>query len=162
MWIVEKYVKYLIGFAIVWFGLGAYRSCTCQKMHGLSMVPTVISEEFLFVNKRHRLPHELQPKELVWFEYAMVESKEEGHLGRIIAMPGERVAIKNGEVLVSGLPIGEEYLKADFAMVQNFPEIIVPRDHYFILCDNRRVVNPPDSRFLGPIPVNAVIGRVKR
>lgn len=164
MWIVEKYIKYLIGFAILWGGLFWYRSCACAKVIGSSMNPTFLSDEFLRVDltKRRPVPGEIASKDTVWFEYHRENVRESGYLGRVIALPMDKVALKDGDVHVNGLPLAEEYLKAEFKQIQTIPEIVVPRNHYYILCDNRREGNPPDSRTFGPVSVHAVMGRVKR
>lgn len=162
MWIVEKYVKYLIGFVLLWGGLYFYRSCGCQKVVGSAMTPTFLSDEFLRVEVGKKRPGDVQVKDLVWFWYQSPTSKETGYLGRVIGLPGDRVTIKDGAVLVNGLPLAEEYMKEEFSKKEDLAEFIVPRDHFFILCDNRREPEPPDSRSFGPIPVSAVWGRVKR
>jgi len=164
MWIVEKYVKYLIGFALVWFGLWFYRSCGCAKVQGSAMNPTYVSDEFLRIDKGKTKPNQIQSKDLVWFKYQAEGSKEDGYLARVIGMPGDRIAMKNGEVQVNGGPLAEsEYIKPEFIKKnENIPELIVPRGCYFLLVDNRKAAMPPDSRRFGPISVNAIYGKVKR
>ena len=79
-----------------------------------------------------------------------------------ISQNGDRVSVKKGEVFIGGVPLSEEYIKPENINTEDIPEIIVPRNHYYILSDNRKRQGAPDSRRLGPIPVNAVVGKVKR
>lgn len=162
MWVVEKYVKYLIGFAILWFGLVFYRSCGCAKVHGAYMAPTYLSDSFLVIYAGKNRPGVVQVKDVVWFWYKELNAPDDGHLARVVGLPGEPVAIKKGEIFIRGVALPEEYLKADSNDVRwNLPEIVVPRDTYFLLCDSRRDAGP-DSRRFGPIPVNAVWGKVRK
>ena len=84
-------------------------------------------------------------------------------LGRIVALPGERIAILSGEVRVNGERLAEEGVPTPTA--GEVPEITVPRDHYYILVNQRgdpTFQNAPgkvDSRGLGPIPASRFLGK---
>lgn len=168
MWIVEKYVKYLIGFVILWGGLFAYKSCGCAKVVGSSMAPSYISDQFLMVYAGQNKPKtsaggQVDVKDVIFYWWKVPNSREDGYIGRVVGLPGDRVGIKNGDVQIKGVNLPEAYLNAALmARGQNIPEVVVPRDTYFVLCDNRRDLGAPDSRRFGPIPVNAVWGKVKQ
>ena len=44
--------------------------------------------------------------------------------------------------------------------LRSFGPVMVPSDHYFMLGDSRD--NSADSRFIGPIPRQEIVGRVGR
>ena len=73
---------------------------------------------------------------------------------RIIAVEGQKVAIKNGKVLVDGQelvdPYGKGMLATDFS-----PELVVPPECIWVLNDQRNA-DRFDSRAFGPVPVGAV------
>lgn len=73
---------------------------------------------------------------------------------RVIATEGETVQVKQGKVCVDGKPIDEPYAVAD---PSDYGPYRVPKGTLFVMGDNRP--NSRDSRFIGPIPVRAVIGR---
>lgn len=74
---------------------------------------------------------------------------------RVIATEGETLQIKEGQVYINGKPIDEPYIVKD---ASNFGPVKVPKGMFYGLGDNRP--NSRDSRFFGPIPYRAVIGRV--
>lgn len=87
---------------------------------------------------------------------------ERDFIKRIIGLPGETIAMRDGVVLIDGQPLPEAphseggYLSAvdrtDFAPVD------IPEGEYFMMGDNRP--NSADSRFsLGTIPREELIGR---
>jgi signal peptidase I len=81
---------------------------------------------------------------------------------RIVAGPGDRVAIRAGHVVRNGRTLDEPYTRrcADGTGC-DFPKAItVPPDHYYLLGDDRG--NSDDSRFWGPVPRRWIIGKVVR
>ncbi len=80
---------------------------------------------------------------------------------RIVALPGDRVSVRAGRVILNGAPLDEAYVqvKNPAAAINNIPEVVVPAAHVFALGDNRD--NSADSRVgaFGPVPVVNLIGR---
>ncbi|MFN2612516.1 MAG: signal peptidase I [Solirubrobacterales bacterium] len=77
---------------------------------------------------------------------------------RIVAGPGDRVAIKDGHPVVNGVEAEEDFIKPCQPGGEcNLPtEITIPPDHYFMMGDNRGASD--DSRFWGPVPRDWIIG----
>jgi signal peptidase I len=78
---------------------------------------------------------------------------------RVVAGPGDRIAIRDGHVILNGKrqsePFAEPCGGADGC---DFPrEVTVPAGHYFMMGDNRG--SSDDSRFWGPVPRDWVIGQ---
>lgn len=74
---------------------------------------------------------------------------------RVIGLPGDTVAIRDGTVLVNGKRLREPYARTE---TRNFKKTRVPKGKLFMLGDNR--MNSDDSRFsLGPVPIDNVVGR---
>jgi len=84
------------------------------------------------------------------------------YAGRIIALPGQRVRIQDGKVFVDDRIQDQGYVAGDKQVAETRAEIIVPRDHFYILADNRREYGEADSRGVGPIGAWAIDGRFKR
>ena len=77
---------------------------------------------------------------------------------RVIGLPGESVAAKDGHVYIDGKLLEEGYLAT--GTVTTFPNdqpINVPADDLLVLGDNRG--NSADGRVFGPIPKSLIVGR---
>ena len=74
---------------------------------------------------------------------------------RVIATEGETLQIKKGQVYINGRNIVEPYKVNDMS---DFGPVKVPKGMFYGLGDNRP--NSRDSRYFGPIPYRAVIGKV--
>jgi signal peptidase I len=79
---------------------------------------------------------------------------------RVVAGPGDRIAIVRGHAVVNGERKDEDYIQecpAPEADDCNFPQAItVPEDHWYMMGDNRGA--SADSRFWGPVPHDYIIG----
>lgn len=77
---------------------------------------------------------------------------------RIVGLPGERVAIRDGAVIVDAVPIDEPWTTD---AVRPDGEWTVPDDHVFALSDARSR-STADSRTYGPIPLaGAYVGGLR-
>lgn len=82
------------------------------------------------------------------------------YIKRLIGLPGETLAVRQGVVFINGRPLREPYSMRCPARFQvcNLPEPIkIPAGRYFMMGDNRP--SSDDSRYWGPIPSSWVIGR---
>jgi len=74
---------------------------------------------------------------------------------RVIALPDERVEIKEGLVYINGTPLNETYIKT--APKYEFSEIRISEQHYFVLGDNRNVSR--DSHYGWTVNESDIIGK---
>jgi signal peptidase I len=84
---------------------------------------------------------------------------DQNFIKRIVAGPGDTLAIKNGHPVVNGVEQKDEPFinPCGGGEVCNMPrEITIPADHYFMMGDNRGASD--DSRFWGPVPRDWIIG----
>ncbi len=78
---------------------------------------------------------------------------------RLIAIPGDTIHIRGGQVWVNGQALPEPYLHGVTTACHTYcgPRTLGP-DEYFFMGDNRP--GSRDSRSFGPIPAQQIIGRV--
>lgn len=72
---------------------------------------------------------------------------------RLIGMPGDIIAIANGQTILNGEPLDEPYVtrvKEDDFM----PPVVLGEDEYFVMGDNR--ANSHDCRSIGPLKGDAI------
>jgi signal peptidase I len=76
---------------------------------------------------------------------------------RAVALPGETVAVYNGQVFINGKSLDEPWATHQGGL--DYPPTCVPPRHVFVLGDNRQVSR--DSRYFGPVPVDQISGQVR-
>lgn len=111
------------------------------EVEGNSMNPTLEDKDRLIVNKINYYFNQPEVGDIVIFEYPADRNFD--FIKRIVAKEGDIVEIKNSTLYVNENKIIEPYIEAQ--RVEPFPRTVVPKDHFFVLGDNRR--NSRDSRF---------------
>ena len=76
---------------------------------------------------------------------------------RVIGLPGDKVDIASGIVIVNEIPTNYTDQSTQPKSHHNFP-VVVPPDNYFVLGDNRDQSN--DSRNWGYVPTEDIVGKV--
>ncbi|HHW14297.1 MAG TPA: signal peptidase I [Firmicutes bacterium] len=124
-------------------------------VQGSSMEPSLHEGERVIVSKltyRWGMPTR---GDVVVFRYPA--NRRLRFIKRVVGLPGETVAIKDGQVLIDGRPLKEDYL-CDLTLGE-FGPARVPAGHLFLLGDNR--ANSRDSRYpeVGMVAYRDVIGK---
>jgi signal peptidase I len=78
------------------------------------------------------------------------------YLRRLVGMPGETIAVHDGQVFVNGTPLNEPY-RFQLPTYTQQP-LLLRNDEYYMLGDNRD--QSYDSHSVGPIQGNKIEGKV--
>jgi signal peptidase I len=119
-----------------------------------SMVPTLQVNDRVLVAK---FWYHIQPPkrgQIFVFKYPVDPKRD--FVKRIIGLPGETIAIREGIVYINNEPVPEEYVK--FHDSYSMDPLKIPEDSYFAMGDNRP--NSADSRFWGFVPRKNIRGPV--
>lgn len=164
---------------------------TVARVDGPSMEPNLINNERIMVWRQA----DIKRGSVVVFNAAGVDpqaAKNEGlvknilgtngtdYVKRVIAVPGDTVAFKDGAIYVNNHKIDQSYIGSDEQKTgseynmqpgnwdlqslsrnwkQNQGAVKVPKGQYFVMGDHRSVSN--DSRYWGFVPKDNIIGVVK-
>jgi signal peptidase I len=132
-----------------------------------SMVPTLQVNDRLIVEKVSYRFHSPERGDIVVFMPPSAAGKyclgiqdpnvkiKDAFIKRVVALPGEKVEVKGGTVLINDQPLTESYIaaKPDYQLAPS----VMPPDSFLVLGDNRN--NSCDGHFWGPVPRENIIGR---
>jgi len=136
-----------------------------HKIPSGGMSPTLVVGDHVYVDKLiYRLGAAPQKGDIIIFKYPKDEDKD--FIKRIVALPGDRVELRNKQVIVNGDPIDDKrytqridpgILEASVNPRDKFGPVTVPNNEYFVLGDNRD--QSLDSRFWGYVPAEKIRGK---
>jgi len=149
LWIRELVIAGMVCLLIVTFIVQPF------KVEGSSMMPNLLNEERIMVNKLIARLGELKRGDVVVFWYPFDPSRT--YVKRVIGLPGEVVEIRRGYVFINGHRLSEPYLLPPYRDDGDFKPVAVKPAHYYLLGDNRDISN--DSRYFGQVPQRYILGK---
>ena len=175
----KKLAKVVVFVGIVWAGAALLNAFVFQTyyVNGLSMTPTLQDSDRLIVTKIEKTGASITGKEFIPERGDIVvlssevstftEAQHEQIIKRVVALPGERITIQNGEVKIyntekpEGFNLNKE-LQLQLASTYTVSPIdtTVPEDAVFVLGDNRTAGGSFDSRDFGPVNLSHIEGRL--
>lgn len=102
------------------------------RVDGISMLPTYRDNGVNFVNRLAYFFHEPQRGDVVGIRLA---GEHAMYMKRIVALPGETVAFREGRLWINGQPLEEPYVKLPCDWAQ--PPQQVGSGEYYVVGDNR-------------------------
>ncbi|MBS9339163.1 signal peptidase I [Fructobacillus sp. M2-14] len=180
-------------FAFIWnwvvpiaIGVLAYLAITTfwvniVTINGDSMDPNLLDQQKVLVQKTQ----DVKRGDVVVFdareEDPRIKAGNKDYVKRVIAVGGDKVAYKDGNLYVNGKKVNESYISSDeqnAGTASSFGsswsldtlsntglwspkdqnQTVVPKGEYFVLGDHRSVSN--DSRYFGYVDKKHVIGKI--
>lgn len=118
------------------------------RVNGTSMYPTLKQNEIMILNKIGL------KKGIDRFDIVVVKTDSTYIIKRVIALPGESVMYDNGILYINGKKMKDKY---SLSTTNDFDNIFLKDDEYFVLGDNRAVSK--DSRIIGPVKIEQIKGK---
>src|SRR5487761_575203 len=133
---------------ILYFGI----SFAVQAVHveGLSMYATLDDNDYLIANKIDYRLHPPERGDIIILRPPTLSTTD--YIKRVIALPGERLLIKDGIVYINGHKLDEPSLPEAWTVGTEWggPNgTVMPPNDYFVMGDTRN--RSQDSRVFGPI-----------
>jgi|SRR6187402_399407 len=125
------------------------------RVEGTSMLPMLEDQDRLFINKMAYHVGDIQRSDVVVFQYPRDHTKS--YIKRVIALPGDRLRIDRGQVIVNDKPLLEKYVPVRFVDSRSQREIQIPVGEYYVMGDHRSISS--DSRDFGPVDRELIYGR---
>jgi signal peptidase I len=151
-------IRLLVTAVLVYFGFRA--SIQPIAVSGISMLPSYRDGRRLFVNKLAYRFGTPKRGEVI----AIREAGEHLYLlKRVIALPGERIQIRAGQVFIDGAALEEPYLRPPAPGVRNpaaweVEELQLGPDELYVIGDNRSMRR--EDHYFGRVGMSRVVGRL--
>ena len=115
--------------------LGSWFVLVPVRAHGPSMTPTYGDGQLLLVNRLAYRFGDVRRGDVVAIT---LKGGKAVLVKRIIAVPGERIRIEAGQVLIDGVPLDEPYCV--YRLPWNIQETRLGPDEVFVIGDNRAML----------------------
>jgi signal peptidase I len=134
--------------------LGSQLLLTPVRAHGISMFPTYEEGQLLLVNRlAYRFGRPVRRGDVVAIT---LKGGAAVLVKRIIGLPGERVRIEAGQVLVNDRPLAEPYCR--YRLPWDIQEADLGPDEVFVIGDNRAMLEKHHD--FGRASISRILGRM--
>ena len=123
------------------------------RVTGISMQPSYPDGRICLVNRLAYCWHRPQRGDVV---LVRTTDMTVVYLKRVVAVPGETLAISGGVVLINGQPLEEPYVRERARW--SLPPSQVRAEEYFVIGDNRGM--PQQAHYFGASKAERIVGKV--
>ena len=119
------------------------------RVNGNSMYKTLYDNDIMILNEIIYRFNDIKRLDIV-----VIKEDDEYLIKRVIGLPGESIKCEDGKIYIDGKILVDKYANG---ITSDFDEIILSKDEYFVLGDNRE--NSIDSRNYGAFNRNQIKGK---
>ena len=148
-WFLDVVISTVVSVLIIFF---LYRPV---RVEGTSMLPVLEDQDRLCVNELAFHLGDIHRGDVIVFRYPRDPSKR--YIKRVIALPGDRLRIDRGKLIVNGQVVQEPYVPARFSDDRSIPAETIPAHEYFVMGDHRSISS--DSREFGAVDRSLIDGK---
>ena len=125
--------------------------CTTVIVHGASMENTLHNQDIMFLDKIGTKVFGIKR-----FDIVVVDTDDSKIIKRVIGLPGETVEYRDNTLYINGKEVKDDHSER---ITADFGPFVLDDNSYYVLGDNR--TNSVDSRMIGPISKNKIIGHAR-
>ena len=125
------------------------------RVEGTSMLPRLVDQDRLFINKFVYHFEAIERGDVVVFHYP--RDPQKSYIKRIIAVPGDSLRIDQGRVYVNGKLLSEPYVPREYRDTRSIEAMVIPQGQYYVMGDHRSISS--DSREFGPVNRDLIYGK---
>lgn len=142
------------------------------RVDGRSMLETLQDGEIVLATKPAVLLNKLQRGDVVIVRFPRRNKTVKLPLGapldlafvqhelfvkRLVALPGDSVAMVNGQLVVNDMPVQEDFIA--YPARQDYPRRVLGENEYMVMGDNRASSHDSRSADVGPISRDMIVGK---
>jgi signal peptidase I len=156
---IFELAKMVVWLVVLFYGLRTF-VVEGFEIRGHSMEQTLENNERVLVLKFVYTFRDIKQGDVIVFKFP--DDPKRRFVKRVIGVPGDTVAMVDGDVFVNGMRIDEPYVHISSlsrtGASQNLKPTKVPKGEYYVLGDHRNVSS--DSRSsMGAIPRHFIVGK---
>ncbi|KKR06548.1 MAG: Signal peptidase I [Parcubacteria group bacterium GW2011_GWC2_39_14] len=148
---------YISSFIVMALGVALIRATLFMPFYtaGAAMEPNFKAGDYMLIK---RINIEIDRGDAIVFIDPSNDTKTQYFLKRVVGLPGEKIVIKDGNLLINGEILSESAYLPTGEKTPGEIDTLLKDDEYFVLGDNRD--QSYDSRKFGSITKEGIIGKV--
>lgn len=150
----REFLIYILLVLVIAFSLRAFVGEPI-RVDGDSMYATLLDNERMIVEKISYYVHEPERGDIIVCFYP---GYTVSCVKRVIGLPGDTVAVRDGRVLLNGEFLDESEYWADY-MYDTMEPHVVKQGHVFVMGDNRNYSGDSRDPRIGDIPYEKIVGK---
>lgn len=125
-----------------------------SMVEGISMEPALLDNDRIIFNKLIYIISQPERGDII-----IIKQRDKKYIKRVIALPGETIEMSNHKLYIDNVEQPTSYVDpSDEILTGSFGPLKVPKEHYFVMGDNR-LVSKDSRNELGLIKRDEIIGK---